>query len=126
MAYFAQLDNQNEVINVIVVDDNDIKDENGILQEYKGLAFLIGWSNGHTNWKQTWKEGGIRKNYAGIEHTYDPQRDAFIPLKPYPSWILIEETCQWTAPVAMPIDDKSYNWDESSLNWIENIASTLE
>ena len=61
MAHFAQLDNQNKVINVIVVDDNELKDENNVLQEYKGLAFLIGWSNGHTNWKQTWKKPDLWK-----------------------------------------------------------------
>jgi len=96
MAYFAQLDDQNEVINVIVVDDNELKDENDVLQEYKGLAFLIGWSNGHTNWKQTWKEGGPRKNYAGVGHTYDAQRNAFIAPKPLQEgWVLNEETCIW-------------------------------
>jgi hypothetical protein len=61
----------------------------------------------------------LRKNYAGIGHTYDSQRDAFIPPQPYPSWGLNEETCLWEAPVAMPTDDKMYRWDEATTSWIE-------
>ena len=70
-------------------------------------------------WIQTSYNGNIRKNYAGIGYTYDSGRDAFIPPKPYPSWTLVEETCQWTAPVAMPTDDKMYQWDEATLTWVE-------
>jgi hypothetical protein len=62
---------------------------------------------------------GFRKNYAGINYTYDLARDAFIAPKPYESWLLDEETCQWKAPVEMPADDKMYVWDETSVNWIE-------
>jgi len=61
----------------------------------------------------------LRKNYAGIGYTYDSQRDAFIPPKPYPSWTLVEETCNWTAPVLYPSDGKQYGWDEATTNWIE-------
>ena len=61
----------------------------------------------------------LRKNYAGIGFTYDSQRDAFIPPKPYPSWTLVEETCNWIAPVTQPMDDKMYRWDEATTNWIE-------
>jgi len=61
----------------------------------------------------------LRKNYAGIGYTYDEQRDAFIPPKPYNSWVLNEETCQWGAPVPRPEDDKRYKWDESTQNWVE-------
>ena len=66
-------------------------------------------------------DGGValRKNYAGIGHTYDEGRDAFIPPKPYASWILNEDSCQWKAPVASPDDDKYYSWDEDSLAWVE-------
>ncbi len=66
-------------------------------------------------------DGGIplRKNFAGIGHTYDPQRDAFYGFKPYNSWILNEDTCFWEAPVPMPNDGKRYYWDENLLNWIE-------
>ena len=67
------------------------------------------------------KNGGtpFRKNYAGIGYTYDQQRDAFIPPKPYPSWILDEQSCLWEPPVAMPSDGKMYRWDEDSQNWVE-------
>jgi hypothetical protein len=58
-------------------------------------------------------------NLAGIGYTYDSQRDAFIPPQPYPSWTLVEETCNWTAPVLYPTDGKQYNWDEATINWIE-------
>ena len=61
----------------------------------------------------------LRKNYAGIGYTYDSQRDAFIPPKPYPSWLLNEDTCLWDAPVAYPDDGKMYQWDEATTSWVE-------
>jgi hypothetical protein len=67
------------------------------------------------------KLGGtpLRKNYAGIGFTYDRTRDAFIPPKPFASWLLNEDTCLWDAPVVMPDDGKLYNWDEATLSWVE-------
>jgi hypothetical protein len=67
------------------------------------------------------KLGGtpLRKNYAGIGYTYDRERDAFIPPKPFTSWVLNEDTCMWEAPIAMPTDGKSYKWDKITNNWIE-------
>jgi hypothetical protein len=66
-------------------------------------------------------QGGtpLRKNYAGIGYTYDSGRDAFIPPKPWASWVLNETTCLWNAPVAMPTDDKMYVWRESDTSWVE-------
>jgi hypothetical protein len=61
----------------------------------------------------------LRKNYAGIGYTYDPNRDAFIPPKPYPSWVLNEQTCLWGAPVLYPDDGKRYYWDEINQSWVE-------
>lgn len=61
----------------------------------------------------------LRKNYAGIGFTYDKDRDAFIPPKPFPSWVLNEDTCLWGAPVPYPQDGKQYKWDEPSLSWVE-------
>ena len=61
----------------------------------------------------------LRKNYAGIGFTYDSTRDAFIPPQPYPSWTLVEDTCQWESPVAYPTDDKMYEWDEDTTSWVE-------
>ena len=61
----------------------------------------------------------LRKNYAGVGYTYDRVLDAFIPPKPYASWLLNEDTCLWDAPVAYPDDGKTYSWDEATTNWIE-------
>lgn len=63
----------------------------------------------------------LRKNYAGIGYSYDAQRDAFIPPKPFASWVLNEATCLWNAPVAMPQDGKVYEWDEATTAWIERV-----
>jgi len=70
------------------------------------------------------KLGGtpLRKNYAGIGYSYDSERDAFIPPKPYESWMLNESTCLWEAPALMPNDGKIYTWDEETLSWKELIA----
>jgi hypothetical protein len=67
------------------------------------------------------KLGGtpLRKNYAGIGFTYDRERDAFIAPKPFASWLLNDDTCLWSAPVAMPDDGKKYAWDEATVNWVE-------
>ena len=92
MAHFAELDNQNTVLRVIVVHNNELLD-NGVESEAKGIAFCKTLFGG--NWKQTSYNGNIRKNYAGIGFTYDPVRDAFIPPKPGDNWVLDEATCQW-------------------------------
>lgn len=119
MAHFAKLDENNIVLAVNVVHNNELLDENGQESEAKGIAFLTDWSGGHTNWKQTSYNGNIRKNYAGVGYTYDSGRDAFIPPKPFNSWVLDESTCQWNAPTPMPQDNKPYRWDEATLSWIE-------
>lgn len=115
MAHFAQIDANNVVTQVIVVGNKDTADANGVEKEYIGAAFCERLLGG--TWKQTSYNGNIRKNYAGQGYTYDEQRDAFIPPKPFASWVLIEETCQWKAPVDMPDDGKMYSWDEASISW---------
>ena len=70
-------------------------------------------------WIQTSYTGSIRKNFAGVGDTYDETRDAFISPKPYTSWTLVEDTCQWTAPVIYPDDGRIYNWNEDTTNWVE-------
>ena len=70
-------------------------------------------------WIQTSYTGSIKKNYASIGDIYDKTRDAFYTQQPYPSWTLVEATCQWTAPVAYPDDGKHYGWDEDTTNWVE-------
>jgi hypothetical protein len=120
MAHFAQLNEQNIVTQVIVVANEELLN-NGIESEAKGIAFCQSLFGGE--WKQTSYNGNIRKNYAGIGYTYDEGRNAFIPPQPFPSWTLVEATCQWTAPVAMPTDDKLYSWNETTLSWIESAGT---
>lgn len=117
MAHFAQLDENNVVTQVIVVHNNELMD-NGQESEAKGIAFCQSLFGG--SWKQTSYNGNIRKNYAGIGYTYDSGRDAFIPPKPFDSWLLNETTCLWEAPVSYPTDGKRYYWDEPTLSWVEN------
>jgi hypothetical protein len=116
MAHFAKLDTNNNVIEVHLVANAAL---NPLDEETSGIAFLTEWSGGYANWKQTSYNGTIRKNYACVGYTYDETRDAFIAPKPYPSWILDEETCQWKAPQEYPSDGQFYNWNESTLNWEE-------
>ena len=116
MAHFCKLEN-NVVTQVIVVSNQDILDEQGQESEEKGIAFCSNLLGG--TWKQTSYNGNIRKNYAGIGYTYDESRDAYIPPKPYNSWLLDETTCQWKAPVAMPTDGKPYSWNEATQSWDE-------
>lgn len=118
MAHFAKLDENNKVIAVIVVHDNELL-VNGVELEAKGIAFLVLWSGGYPFWKQTSYNATIRKNYAGIGYSYDPDRDAFIPPQPFPSWTLDEQTCQWNSPAPFPNDEKQYFWDEPSVSWKE-------
>jgi hypothetical protein len=118
MAHFAKIGLDNIVTEVLVVANRETMDSNGVEHESIGVEFLRSLT-GHTTWVQTSYNGNIRKNYAGVGYTYDSQRDAFIPPQPYPSWTLVEETCQWISPVAMPTDDKMYRWDEPTLSWVE-------
>jgi len=123
MAHFAKLDENNVVTEVHVVANRDTSDANGVEKEYIGQAFLEKLFGG--TWKQTSYNGNIRKNYAGIGYTFDADLDAFVPPKPFASWLLNEETAQWEAPVAMPADagtgepPKMYSWDEDTVNWVE-------
>lgn len=110
MAHYAFLDDDNIVTEVIVG-----KDETDTFHDWEQYYGAIR----NQVCKRTSYNAKIRKNYAGIGYTYDAQRDAFIPPKPYASWTLVEDTCQWTAPVAMPTDDKIYSWNESTITWFE-------
>jgi len=117
MAYFAKLDENNVVLEVNVVNDNELL-QDGVESEAKGIEFLVNWSGEYPLWKQTSHDGSIRKNYAGIGYTYDATRDAFIPPKPFSSWVLNEDTCLWNAPVPMPTDGQRYYWDEATTSWV--------
>ncbi len=127
MAHFAKLDENNNVLAVHVL-VNDVITIDGNESEQAGIDFLTNL-HGHNKWKQTSYNRTFRKNYAGIGYTYDYARDAFIPPKPYQSWILNETTCIWEAPVTYPTDGKVYNWSEITTSWVEysddNTYSTL-
>jgi hypothetical protein len=112
MAHYAFLDENNVVTEVITGIDET--------QLIEGLDTETWYGNFRGQvCKRTSYNNNIRKNYAGIGYAYDEERDAFIPPKPYPSWILDEETCQWGPPVAYPDDGKLYNWNEETISWIE-------
>jgi len=116
MAHFAQLDENNLVTQVIVVNNNECLLD-GVENETVGVMFCKSLLGADTRWKQTSYNGNKRKNYAGVGFTFDEQRDAFIPPKPYASWVLSEDTCQWKAPVDMPTDGQMYSWDEATTSW---------
>jgi hypothetical protein len=123
MAHFAQLDENNVVTQVIVVANKDTADASGVEKEHIGAAFCERLLGG--TWKQTSYNGSMRKRYAGIGYTYNAELDAFVPPKPYASWVLNNETANWDAPVPMPVEEgKMYNWDEATLSWVE-VASSL-
>jgi hypothetical protein len=130
MASFAKIGLNGKVIEILSVNNEVLKDSNGIEQENIGIDFLTkltGWAI----WKQTsynticgvHSKGGtpLRKNHAGIGDTYDEDRDAFIPKKPFNSWVLNEQTCQWIAPVNLPTEEleenQYYSWNEFIINW---------
>jgi len=116
MAHYAKLGLNSKVISVLVVDNDDITDENGNEIEQLGIDYLAK-GTGYPFWIQTSYNGNFRKNYAGIGYRYDDDLDAFIPPKPYTSWSLNEDTCQWEAPTPMPDDGAMYMWDEEIQDW---------
>lgn len=119
MAHFAQLDENNQVIGVIVV-NNDVITLDGVEDEQAGIDFCRSLYGAETNWRQTSYNASFRKNYAGLGFTYDATRDAFIPPKPYASWSLDEDLCQWQPPVSYPESGRCY-WDEAQGTWVEII-----
>jgi len=125
MAHFAKLNESNVVLEVHCVNNLELLDDNGHENEAKGVTFCQSLFGQDTNWKQTSYNGNIRKNYAGIGYTYDFDRDAFIPPKPFNSWVLNESTCLWGAPVAMPTNNKMYKWDEETTNWISVVNKII-
>jgi hypothetical protein len=118
MAHFAQLNEAGVVQQVIVVNNSETVDANGVEQESIGIAFCQSLFGPETRWAQTSYNANFRKNYAGIGYTFDSVRDAFIPPQPFPSWVLDEATCRWQSPVPYPADGGSYYWDEASKSWV--------
>ena len=110
MAHYAFLDANNVVTEVIPgIEETEL---------IEGLDTETWYGNFRNQvCKRTSYNGNIRKNYAGIGFTYDPDRDAFIPPKPFPSWQLVEETCQWEAPTPYPSEGFNHRWNEETLDW---------
>lgn len=119
MAHFARVGLNNEVDLVVAVDNINLMTPQGVEQESIGLEYLTHVFGEGITWIQTSYNGTFRKHFAGVGFTYDSARDAFIPPKPYNSWVLDEDTCIWSAPNPYPEDGKPYTWDEPTLSWIE-------
>jgi len=118
MAHYAFLDEHYIVTEVIVGKDESNFDWEKHYGDFRGQLCK---RTSYNTIGGVHNSGGtpFRKNYAGIGYSYDPDRDAFIPPKPYPSWVLDEITCLWSAPTPMPEDGKRYNWDEATTSWVE-------
>jgi hypothetical protein len=125
MAHFAKLDENNIVLEVIVIHNNELLDENGNETEAKGLEFVVNWSGGYQNWKQTSYNKNFRNKFATSGDVYMPEYDVFVSAKPYPSWSLDTQTFLWEAPVLQP-EMGLWNWDEPTQQWISDMAINLE
>jgi len=115
MAHFAELDENNVVLQVIVVHNNELKGANGVEYENKGIEFCNSLF-GHTNWVQTSYNNNMRKQFAGTGFTYDDVNDVFVAPQPFPSWSL-DDNFDWQAPTPMPEDDNLYTWNEETQSW---------
>ena len=120
MAHYAFL-NENYIVTEVIVG----KDESNFDWEryYGDIRGQLCKRTSYNTVGGVHKKGGIsfRKNYAGLGFTYDPIRDAFIAPKPYPSWILDEQSCLWNPPLSHPNDGKLYTWDESTKSWVLSV-----
>jgi hypothetical protein len=111
MAHYAFLDQDGFVTEVIVgIDETELIEDLDPETWYGNFRGQV--------CKRTSYNGNIRKNYAGIGYSYDSERDAFIPPKPFPSWILDEESCTWISPIPYPEDDQQYIWNEADTSWV--------
>jgi hypothetical protein len=110
MSHFAQINEENIVIQVLV-GDNEAPDE--------GLSWFQ--ENIGGRWVQTSFNAKFRKNFASVGYSYDEERDAFIAPQPFDSWVLNEETAAWEAPVPYPADGLNYYWNDASLSWVEKV-----
>ena len=122
MAHFAQLDGNNIVLQVIVLNNDDVGNLPFPDSEPLGIAFCQSLFGADTTWAQTSYNANFRYNYAGEGFFFDsavPANGAFIPPKPFPSWLLNTTTYTWNAPVPYPTDGKTYFWDEALLAWVE-------
>jgi hypothetical protein len=126
MAHFAKLDENNVVLSIHRVQDDIATDETTGINYLKNLYKWENWKQcSYNTFGGVHKLGGtpLRKNFPGINFTYDPNRDAFLYPKPYPSWTLNETSCLWEAPSRSPQDGKVYLWNESTTSWEEQVDS---
>tara|TARA_B100001094_G_scaffold258019_1_gene257695 strand:+ start:1404 stop:1787 length:384 start_codon:yes stop_codon:yes gene_type:complete len=112
MAHFAELNDSNVVLRVVVIADSDCLDSEDKESEAVGIAFCEGLFGSGT-WKQTSYNGNIRSTYANPGSTYNPSKDKFIPTSPYPSWVLNSDD-NWESPLGDPPEVDNYSWDESA------------
>lgn len=115
MSHFAKV--ENGIVTQVIVADQDVIDSG---------MFGSGWvQTSYNTYGGIHAQGRVplRKNYAGVGYTYDAVRDAFIPPRPYTSWVLNDGTCLWEAPIPIPDASKSYDWDEATGAWIEWIPT---
>ena len=118
MAHYAFLD-QNNIVTEVIVGKNENEEGINWEQHYGNFRGQLCKRTSYNTRGGLHDNGGtpFRKNYASIKYTYDSQRDAFIPPKPYNSWVLNEQTCNWEAPVAKPNDEGLYTWNEETQSW---------
>lgn len=117
MAHFAELDENNKVLQVIVVRNEDTLDRFGNESEEAGIEYCQAIFGPNTRWKQTSYNNRFRLRYAEIGGSYDPVKDIFIRAKQYDSWVFDETVSDWTPPVPRPEDGKRYFWNEDIVNW---------
>lgn len=118
MSHFAKV--ENGVVTQVIVAEQDFIDSGAVGDP----SFWIQTSY-NTHGGEHPEGRPLRKNYAGIGYLYDPQRDAFIPPRPFASWLLNEDTCRWESPVLYPQDGKGYTWDEPTLSWVETVNQII-
>lgn len=122
MAYFAEIDNNNFVTNVVIIEDKHTYNSLGEIDETYGKYYCKVLFKSELDWKLASQDGSVRVNYPGIGFTYNEELDAFVPQKPYDSWVLNPELANWEAPLPIPssvIDENHrYVWNEEVVNWV--------
>ena len=119
MSHFAKV--ENGVVTQVIVIEKEVLD----LGHWGDPASWIQTSYNTQSGVHTQGGTPLRKNYAGVGFTYDSVRDAFIPPKPFASWMLNEDTCQWSPPTPMPVvEGKMFTWDEPTTSWVEVVTPT--
>jgi hypothetical protein len=129
MAHFAEINQDDQVLRVVVIGDSDCINGEGQESEDVGISFCKSLFGDYTEWRKTSYNSNFRKNYAAVGYYYDQEKDAFISPKPFDSWKLNESTCMWEPPVPIPPQEEgkfiSYVWSEEAQQWI-NLELPIE